>query len=309
MSKIHLRTECAGYFTVRTKRPGMPWRTRAHFPNLITNWGLDRMGANDDWLSTCYVGNNSTAPSVNDTALGGQVAKTANRINVDDGVQSTAPYFHWSKTTFEFAEGDAAGNLTEVAVGANSGADYAFSRALFKDGNGDPTTVTVLAQERLQVIYEFRLYAPTVDTTGTVMLRGTTHSYTGRASNVTSNIRNGGWGTLTTNGAGLSMNYKEGAGLQARAYDGDIDGSVTSSPSGAFEQASTASSLSYSPGSYQTGVSAKWETGDANFASLIKSFRISLGIPTFQVSFDPRINKTELDELTLEFIHSWARKS
>lgn len=85
----------------------------------------------------------------------------------DSGFPHPTP---WVQNTlvFEFPAGRATGNLTEVGVGwtsdgviiPNANNNRVFSRALILDASGQPTTLTVLADEILRVTYMLRLYVP-----------------------------------------------------------------------------------------------------------------------------------------------------
>lgn len=310
MIQIPLHSQCAGYFTVRTKKPGKPWRVQAQFPNLITDWGLNRMGDQADWMQACHVGTGSATPVVGDTTLQSRVETTGNLISETSGVETSSPRYAWAINVYEFAEGAAAGNLTEIAVGPSSGANYTYSRSLFKDAQGDPVTVTVTADERLQVTYEFRLYIPETDVTGSVDIGGTTHSYTARASRANDSSGNNGWGMgQITNGQGFSMNgSQETSYKQLRAYDGPIQG-VTSFPSGSFTGAGEEISEPYVQDSLEAKVTGKWTAAQANYSPGIQSFFASMSTPAYQIEVDPVIAKTENDELEITFIHSWGRKA
>ena len=161
MITMQHETQCAGWFKIEATRPDGTRRVLADwFPNLILNGGLDRMGANPDYLSWCQVGSGSTAPVAAQTALVNRIAGTSTQQNNVSGAQASAPYYGWYRRTYRFAQGVAAGNLSEVGVGwATSGS--LFSRALILDGGGSPTTITVLSDEVLDVTYELRRYPGT----------------------------------------------------------------------------------------------------------------------------------------------------
>src|SRR5690554_2149556 len=106
----------SGFYKLQVCRPDGSVRDSAEFPNLVTDAGLNRMGANSDYLNWCQVGTGSTAPTVSDTALAARVAGSAT-ASESNGAQPSAPYYSWRIRTFTFAAGTATGNLAEVGVG------------------------------------------------------------------------------------------------------------------------------------------------------------------------------------------------
>ena len=78
-----------------------------------------------------------------------------------------SPYYRWAKVTWRFGQGVAAGNISEVGLGW--GNSNLWNRALIKDANGNPTTITVLSDEYLDVVSEIRDY-PTLSSSGSFNL-------------------------------------------------------------------------------------------------------------------------------------------
>jgi hypothetical protein len=68
--ELKIRSKVAGYYkleAVKLDKAGNEVSRRVvadWFPNLITNQGLNRMGANADYLSNCQVGSGSDAPPI-----------------------------------------------------------------------------------------------------------------------------------------------------------------------------------------------------------------------------------------------------
>ena len=295
MITMQHETQCAGWFKIEAIRPDGTRRVLADwFPNLILNGGLDRMGENGDYLNWCQVGSGSTAPIAAQTALVNRIAGTNTHQASVAGAQASAPYYGWYRRTDRFAAGVAAGNLSEVGVGwATSGS--LFSRALILDGGGNPTTITVLSDEVLDVTYELRRYPGTVDLTGTVVLDGVTHNWVSRAAGVTDSRY---W-------AGTS----EMALDWPRAYNGDIGAVTALTPSGTSGTLS-ATLLAYSSGSYTRATTVSAGLNDSNLSGGIRSILISSysGVGSYQIQFDPAIPKDNTKVLSLTIQHSWARR-
>ena len=296
MITMQHETQCAGWFKIEATRPDGTRRVLADwFPNLILNGGLDRMGANFDYLNWCQVGSGSTAPVATQTALVNRIAGTNTQQADVNGAQASAPYYGWRRRTYRFAQGVAAGNLSEVGVGwATSGS--LFSRALILDGGGSPTTITVLSDEMLDVTYELRRYPGTVDLTGTVVLDGVTHNWVSRAAGVTDQIAWSGTGEMALD--------------WASAYDGDIRSATASSPSGT-SQALSITALAYGSGSYTRAFTVSAGLNDGNLVGGIRSIltgSYGYGHGRYQIQFDPAIPKNNTKVLSLTIQHTWARR-
>lgn len=135
----------------------LPW-----FGNLITNQGLDLLAVDSDKLSFCQLGTSNTTPDFSDTALGARVNATSSAPVADVYGVSTDQSYLYRRVTRRFAAGSVSGvNLTEVGMSAASSSGL-FSRALLKDLSGNVTTITLSADEVLDVVYELRCYVSTV---------------------------------------------------------------------------------------------------------------------------------------------------
>lgn len=295
MITMQHETQCADWFKIEATRPDGTRRVLADwFPNLILDGGLDRIGANDGYLIWCQVGSGSTAPVAAQTALVNRIAGTSTVQASSTGAQASAPYYGWARRTYRFAQGVAAGNLSEVGVGwASTGS--LFSRALILDGGGSPTTITVLSDEVLDVTYELRRYPGTVDLTGTVVLDGVTHNWVSRASGVTHQSSWAGVGTM-------ALDF-------AQSFNGDIGAVTASAPSGTSGTLS-ATPLAYSSGSYTRAVTVSAGLNDSNLSGGIRSIMIRAmsGTSRYQIQFDPAIPKDNTKVLSLTIQHSWARR-
>lgn len=305
--QVGVRSEVAGWFTIKSNKRGI----LAHFPNLITDGGLDRMGNNADYLTWIQVGSGSTAPANSDTALASRVAGSSTNANLPvTGIQSTEPYYTWIQITKRFSPGVATGNLSEVGIGwATSGS--LFSRALILDPLGDPTTITVAADETLDVTYELRFYPKTTDDAGEVTFTGNiggTYDWTWRAANVTSSLASTGW---IINSNGTSMGATIGSS-QGRQWYNTAIAAITGQPSAtegnSTTNAATITAASYVNGTYQRSFTASAPLGNANFTTGITAGFFKLGIGAFQIGFDPAIPKTSNDILSIVIRHSWGRR-
>lgn len=288
-----------------SRRPLTGW-----FPNLITNQGLDRMATNVDYLSYCQVGSGNTTPANSNIGLVNRIAGTA-VTSATHGVNSTSPYYPWYRKVYRFAAGVAAGNLSEVGIGWLATGNNLFSRALILDVNSNPTTITVLSDEYLDVTYELRFYPLETDVTGNITLAGNiggTYSYTLRRALITTIQRqNNQLNNIyppSMNNAGYNAAYNYDYNI---AYSGSI-GAINSIPSGTAVTTSGYSTVStYSAGTYSLDLTLSMGPTEGNVSGGIKSIKFLFGFNQHQIEFGTAIPKTNQDSLSLVFRHVWAR--
>lgn len=269
------------------------------FPNLILDAGLEYMGSNSNWLQYCRVGTGSTPPNASQTALVSLVGSTNSTTSSVTGAQSSAPYFGWRRNTYRFAEGVATGNLAEVGVGWGA-SGLLFSRALILDSGGSPTTIQVLADEALDVIYELRFYPPTEDATGSITLDGASHSWTSRASRVTE--------ATPWSGGQQGMIVSPVTGPQA--FTGAI-GAITGTPSGTATTIA-ATRATYVANSKKSKITLSANLTQGNLVGGIRSVGVSgnsANFGSYQIEFDPPIPKVNTKVLTLDIEIGWSRRT
>ena len=186
--------QVAGQYTIRKYKADTDELIQevGPFDNLITNQGLNRVGT-DVFGDKIFVGTGTATPAVSNTQLG-------TYLNYTD---TPAPSLYWNAAilqggspdywvqgagTWRFAAGTATGTLTEVGIGWFTTPPYTAanhrvsSRALIVDSGGSPISITVLADEYLDVTYSLRYY-PYVgsDVVQTVVISGVTYTFTTRA--------------------------------------------------------------------------------------------------------------------------------
>ncbi len=306
---VNIDLQCEGRFKMEAVRPDGSRRFLAEFPNLITNAGLNNMGEYNGFLSYCHVGSGNTAPANGDTALVSQVAETSQTVgSALQTAQPSSPYYGSVIRTHRFDAGTATGNLSEVGMSPGPAGSFNLtSRALILDGSGNPTTITVLADEALDVTYEFRIYPPTGNVTGNISLDGNNYAYTIRAANVT---QVSSWGHPA---GGARMGFG-GNGNSVSAYDGAIGATIVDQPTG--DETGYTSDLDhadYSAGTYQRSATVTFGLVQANLADGIAALLIPVGqgqnCGSMQVGFSPAIPKTNAQVLALTFRVSWSRRS
>lgn len=278
----------------------------AEFKNIITNYALNSIGKDTgtyNFLEYCHVGTSAVAPAATQSALQAWTAQT-NTLQgsiVTQAATVTDPVYRYTKT-WRFGQGVAQGVLAEIGVGqAQIAGEYLWSRALILDAAGNPTTITVLADEYLDCRYTVEMQIPTTDEIGSITINGVVHNYTSRVALI------GSWNVTSFIGGGYSNPFTLSS---VAGFDG-VMGAIDGQPSG--NQGSFASPVddAYVDASYQRFTSVTAGLNDANLAAGIKSMRYywakTVGSAIYQVQFDPVIPKNNTETLTLKFKLSWAR--
>lgn len=104
-----------------------------------------------DSLTHFAVGTDSTPPTVTDTALGAELARTTTQVAYSVARPSNGVYVFTLEREFGF--GSANGNLTEFGF-ARGAATEMLVRELFRDGAGNPITITKTSDYLLRITYE-----------------------------------------------------------------------------------------------------------------------------------------------------------
>lgn len=131
----------------------VPW-----FDNMILDQGLDFILSGKSFPTQIYTGASSEPVAATQTGVLAPMAKSTARISHTRGYNEDLGC-GWTRVGIRFARGAAQGNISELSFGSlNYGASdtLAFCRTLVKDSGGNPTTITVLPDEVLDVYWELR---------------------------------------------------------------------------------------------------------------------------------------------------------
>ncbi len=279
-----------------------PWQS-----NLITNSGMEQLKTGAETVRNyCHVGTGSAVPAFTDTVLQTWRAST-NTLNGAEarGLVVTPAYYYYARRVYRFATGAASGNLSEVGLAAaGSSSSALFARALIRDSGGNPTTITVLPDEVLDVTYEVRVYVDTADVSGSVVLGGVTYTTTCRRAMLegsnpyTNRFLQGQW---------FQSNFSNESGTMV--YTGTL-GPVTGKPSGTegINVYNAGGTTAAGPaGSYYMDTTSTWQLDQGNLAGGIRSYVPGSQFGAFQIQFDPVVPKDATKRLTLTFRWSWER--
>jgi hypothetical protein len=262
----------------------------AEFSNLITNAGLNRIGSGQSYLNYIHLGSGATAPAFTDSALAVFVASSSVSGTGDSTVSnaSAPPYFTQIEIVRRFEAGVATGNLSEVGVSWSDVTGSLFSRALILDNSGNPTTITKLADEILDVKYILRVNIPMTDITSTI----NGYSTVTRASNVI-NIET--W---------RAHNFQTWVG---QAYDTQTLGDLIGNPLGQAYSMTSNIFSTYVNNSYNITGTVYFGLDAGNIPTGIGSVTYLAGFGAYQTSFTPVILKDDTKSLSITYSVSWAR--
>jgi hypothetical protein len=283
----------------------LPWQK-----NIITDVGLNEVAVGAAQLSVAgnplhyiAVGTGSTTPASTDTALVAETGvRTLNNGSIADSFLWGASNAYYEMTRVRlFVEAESNGNLTEFGFFGTATAGKLFSRQLFKDSGGTPTTIVKTSSDQLRITYKFRVYPPTVDTTGNIVISGTNYTWTGRACGVGTF----GWQNLLNavgdfDGSSIFAGPAFSSAFETQTLGARTDGGPAGTPTSPSTQVVTP----YVNGNFFLDITEKWEPGTANYATGIGSTVFG---NFFQTSWSPKFSKDNTKRLTLVTRISWAR--
>ena len=283
------------------------------FPNVITNLGLDAIG-NDNYLfKFCAVGGGNSTPLNTNTKLDNFLAvgsPISSESKYDyDPVRDTE-FYKCSRTVGYRFEGLDNKNISEVGLVGDyaSGQHPAYTRTLIKNSAGEPTVITVLSGEILEL--QYRLWqvfdVKDKDQVVTAMIDGVEVPFNVkiRLAGVGGTNINNSWSY--TNIVGRGVMYSS----SLRFGTGEIGG-ITGQTSGiTFLSPSATSWEAYQPSTYKRKFYVNASITEA--VHPIRSFLFFTGLGAYQVRFgtvdgDLPIDKTNQDILQLGFEMSWGR--
>ena len=280
------------------------------FPNVITNLGLDAIGGGNNLFMFCAVGGGNSTPLKTNTKLDnflGAGSQISSESKYDyDPVRDTE-FYKCSRTVGYRFTGLDNKNISEVGLVSSNNREQhsALTRTLIKNSNGDPTVITVLSGEILEL--QYRLWqvfgVKDKDQVVTAMIDDVEVPF-----NVKIRLAGVGssWGYAST--VGESVTFRGSSGN--RFGTGEI-GAITGRISGdSFGNAPEMSWEAYQPSTYKR----KFYINNSITQAVhpIRSFLFSTGLGAYQVRFgtvdgDLPIDKTNQDFLQLGFEMSWGR--
>ena len=300
-----IKQKCEGFISLAVGKTIDSTRYKTEFKNLIVDQGLNNAASTaiNTLVTRCKVGSSSDIPTTSDTVLGQQVGGYTSVVTSFYNHSSGNPvWYTYGRFTYTFPVGTVTGDLREIGFFDSSG--NMFSHALIKDSAGNPTAVTVLADEQLFVTYEVRKYPAETDQTGTFILAingvDTSFSYVARPALINTTISSNYW--YGSHRLGVDTNTDNNTIAYLVAYESQELGTVTGTPTGTAV-AGSGTIDTYIAGSFKSTLNCVFDPAVANFTNGIGSMMLCNG---FQVSFDPAIpkNSGRLLVLPLSILYS-----
>lgn len=298
-----------GFIRMEVIKPGIGTRVdTGWFPNMILDSGLDNFGTQTLTGSVTQVGVGAgvSSPSPEQSSLESPIAWTTTTGpgggSGSGGSWDEGNYYRYFRVGRQFQEGAAAGILGEIGFcrGGTSERNNLTVRARITDGSGNPTTITVLEDEILQVVYEIRHYFNPTFLQGSMELSGIPYSYTLGAREQGSGDR--GIYTYGDNYRLIALNNVSNFGSVGENLTGGSSvGVATSSPT-----------LSpYSEGSHYRDSSTNFSLTQGNAVGGIEYMRADPSTSStpflLKMRINPPIPKDNTKLMTLNMRYSWGR--
>lgn len=302
------------------------------FPNIFLTAGMDGLFVDsveianstfDSMMDNLFVGTGSTVPDPSDISLEAPIDNTTSNGGFGNvsgyvtgsggGPDNLGNPYHFIRKTRVFIESEAIDPaLSELGWKATATTpDFQFTRALFKDNGGSPITINKTSEDQLRVTYEIRLYPPTAQFSGSFVMGDSeiSHSWTASATDID---QTNTWGYDSD---GIFRNFGKWRpftlGDEITAYP---TATIPANPTGTVsqwgwfgpDQQSTNFSRSlftYQSGSLEQARESTFDTARLNFDGGIEGMAIAwpVSAPQFAFKFNPAIQKTDLQKLTMVF--------
>lgn len=311
----------AGEFRVVVKRADGSIKTDTGYQkNLILDQGLNELGRTSI-IQYCLVGLGNSLPTITQTTLDNPVvgvAKASGESYKNSYDQTTDGNLYRTSKTLKYVFNNLANkNITEVGLASqySSISSYVLTtRALIKDGKGNPTTISILSGEILEIYYKLWMVIDVSDKLGVINMLdgvGNTTAYNYKVRPISVGYKNShasviGFQVNITNG-----NFNDGIedlGLftsELVAINGWLSGNISLAPDYYTKTAST-----YVNGTYKRTVSINIAVNTGNGS--IRTLLLPTTVGSYQIRFgsvanDSPITKTNTQTLTIPVEISWGR--
>lgn len=296
---------------VKKSQDGVELET-LEFDNMILDSGLNLLGSgNGSIMDVCQIGSGNTAPSESQTSLVafiGEKNKTSTTYSYDY-TPSNLDY-RVSETNKYVFTGLSNKNITELGLKRNnSGESQLATRALIKDSAGNPTTITILTGEVLEIYYTLTQVFSKADTTYRISVL----DKNGNAELYDATVRLGlaGFANGYKNVVGLSLAFKQ---TNIYLYNTGLS-EINASESGYIEYATGNANTdiaAYTANTFKRIVNIKVGLSAGNLTGGIRKVLLSTTMGTYQIEFTKvsdgtALAKTNQKVLTIPVEFSWGR--
>lgn len=316
-----MKTGLAGEIRCVVKKKDGTITTDTDFQkNMILNKGLDFFGGNSgtDMFAYCLVGSGDVAPEATDEALGSFVAIYSSIEGEEEGsepyLSGDDEYKTWFQKTYRFA--DLSGkSVSEVGLASSFESESAYNlctKALIKNAEGNPITITLKDDEVLEITYRIWQVFSIADSKFTINITddvGGSKSY--EATCRLAGVADEGAAYPSKVGRILEADTEGGSATfnAFYSYAGDI-GEVTGAPTIGMGEAASVTLSDYEDGSYTRDMSIFFGLDDARFP--VRSILVPTTMGTYQIQYgstegDAPIPKSKNDTLTVPIRFTWSR--
>ncbi|PLT21146.1 hypothetical protein [Psychrobacter sp. MES7-P7E] len=282
------------------------------FDNMILDSGLNLLGSGSgSIMDICQIGSGNTAPSESQTSLVafiGEKNKTSTTYSYDY-TPSDLDYRVSETTKYAFT-GLSNKNITELGLKRNnSGEPHLATRALIKDSAGNPTTITILTGEVLEIYYTLTQVFSKADTTYRISVL----DKNGNAELYDATVRLGLAGSAIGYKyvVGLSLGFKETSIYLYNTGLSEINASESGYITYTTGNANT-DIAAYAANTFKRIVNIKVGLSAGNITGGIRKVLLSTTMGTYQIEFTKvsdgtALAKTNQKVLTIPVEFSWGR--
>ena len=283
--------------------------------NLILNQGLDFFGGGNssDMMEYCVIGSGSSQPITSQNKLDSSITAYAKGSDFsskyDYDASRDGNLYKTNKVRKYTFNGLNNVNISEVGLASQFSTStnyYLCTRALIKDAQGVPTTITVLSGEILEIYYKLWAVFDTTDKTGQInLLDGVGGSV---AYNYKCRIANVGNALYAEIARYISFAANDNSAYLY--YNNEDITTIGSMPSGAPATVSSYTVNPYNAGDYKKTYNLTYGIDRANgkVRTLIpRMIGMMWQIRFGSVANDSPIDKTNTQTLTIPIEISWGR--
>ncbi len=284
--------------------------------NLILDSGLDALSSGSTGIDLyCVIGAGNSEPMVSQTRLDSAITAEQGSGSPISNYDGSSKYIISKKSSYRFASLGRDVNISELGLSQRYEGIYNYTsatRALIRDVNGNPTTISLLSDEQLTVYY--RIYqvfdlADSVAVIETVKKNGDRRQY--NTISRLAYIGNPDFYGNRDNFIGKPFRLiLSGDQDDVRTYNGEL-GEVTGLPKGNQLSKLTTHRLSeYVQGSFRKEIYIDFDFNDS--VGNIRTVLIPTTMGMFQVRYgavddDSPITKTGSEKMVIPFEFSWGR--
>lgn len=288
----------------------------SEFNNLITDDGLTMMGTfeaigTNGYMQWVSLNGNNTTPMPDEGVEAGDVEyRSSTTTRTADTYIDSPEQGGVLSRRFILPALTSSQNFSSILVGMlfSSAGRRLFSRALIRDPQGEPTTITGLTGDVFVVTYDLE-FIPQGEVSGTLELigaKGGTYGWTARPANIDS-FTDAASNNFLGSRLRAAMNAVGTTSATNRTYTGDL-GPSTGVPTGTVNTATTDLVADVTSLAEEHRTLITYRNGNRAHPTTISCYVCRMGPFCYQIQFFPPIVKTNPGILEFNFEIQWGRK-